>query len=291
MISFSNLISTLAILQEKAMKQRISIIGFGSMGSMISNMILEHSIINQSDLYISNRTRIKTKNFESLYPSIHIVDNQTAVQESDMIILCVKPNDFTNLLKEIKPFLTAQKHLISITASIPISTLEQYHNGAVSIAIPTVTGEIGKGVSLVVSNSKINSESKSQLTEVFSSMGKVKEVAPELLDIMIELTSCTPGFIGALFSNYVSILHNYINDLGYNEDVEKLLIDTVKGTIDLIDIKQMSFDDIVSRVATKGGITEVGVSIINERMPTVFEQIIKATMAKRKIIRDSIQSK
>jgi pyrroline-5-carboxylate reductase len=273
------------------MNQRISIIGFGSMGSMISKRILKNSIINHSDLFISTRTRNKTKDFELLFPSVNIVDNITSIKESDLIILCVKPKDYIELMEEIKPYLTPQKHILSITSSIPIATIEQYHSGPVSIAIPTITGEIGEGVSLIVCNSKVNSELKSQLITVFSSMGKVKEVAPELLDIMIELTSCTPGFIGALFSNYVAVLNKQISDLGFNEDVGELLIETVKGTIDLIDFKQMSFNEIVSRVATKGGITEAGVTIINEKMPDVFQQLIQATMAKRKLIRDSIAKK
>ena len=78
--------------------------------------------------------------------------------------------------------------------------------------------------------------------------------------------------------------------MGFSEDVEKLLIETVKGTIELIDIKQMSFNEIVSRVATKGGITEVGVKILNDKMPDIFEQLIKETMSKRKIIQDSIDN-
>jgi pyrroline-5-carboxylate reductase len=273
------------------MKQSISIIGFGSMGSMISKRIIENSIVDQSDLYIANRTRNKTKDFELLYSSVNIVDSHTAASESEMIILCVKPRDFIDLLKDIQPFLTSQKHLVSITASIPISTIEQYHNGPISLAIPTVTGEIGKGVSLIICNSKTNSGSRNQLIKVFSSMGTVKEVVPELLDIMIELTSCTPGFIGALFSNYVSILNKHIRDKGFDEDVEKIFIETVKGTIDLIDSRQMSFNEIISRVATKGGITEVGVNLINEKIPVIFEQIIQDTMTKRKMIRESVDNK
>ena len=79
-----------------------------------------------------------------------------------------------------------------------------------------------------------------------------------------------------------------VKDKGFDEDVEKILLETVKGTIDLIDAKQISFNDIVPRVATKGGITMEGVKIINERMPEVFEQIIQSTMAKRNILKTTI---
>ena len=258
------------------------------MGSMISNKILENSIINQHDLYISNRTRIKTKDLEFHFPLVNIVNNIDAVNNSNIILLCVKPNDFIDLLKHIQPFLTTKKHLISITGSIPISTIEHYHNGPVSIAIPTITGEVGKGVSVFVSNSKISLEDKTDLVAIFSTMGKVKEVDPLLLDIMIDLTSCTPGFIGALFSNYASIINKHIKEKEFNEDVTNILIETLKGTIDLIDTKQMTFDEVITRVATKGGITEEGIKIINEKMPDVFEQIIHNTMEKRQTIMKSI---
>jgi pyrroline-5-carboxylate reductase len=273
------------------MEHKISIIGFGSMGSMISRKILEKSLISPSNLYLSNRSIDKLNDFKSVFPSINVVDNQTAVKESEIIIICVKPKDFISLLKEIQPLLTPQKHIVSITATIPFSTIEQYHNGPITIAIPTVTGEISKGVSLFVFNSKIASGQREDILKVFSTMGKVKEIQPELLDIMVDLTSCTPGFIGALFNNYLKVIENHIKDLGFNEDLEKTLIATAKGTFDLMDDTQMSFDDLISRVATKGGITEVGIKIINEKLPVIYEQVIRDTLEKRKIMRNSIEIK
>ena len=43
-----------------------------------------------------------------------------------------------------------------------------------------------------------------------------------------------------------------------------------------------SFEEIVSRVATKGGITEEGTKVIYERFPAVADQLFEKTLEKRK---------
>jgi pyrroline-5-carboxylate reductase len=44
----------------------------------------------------------------------------------------------------------------------------------------------------------------------------------------------------------------------------------------------VSCDDLIERVATKGGISEEGVKILDRAMPGIFEEILGVTLAKRK---------
>ena len=44
----------------------------------------------------------------------------------------------------------------------------------------------------------------------------------------------------------------------------------------------MSFDDVVSRVATRGGITEEGTRIVYERFPETADQLFEKTLEKRR---------
>jgi pyrroline-5-carboxylate reductase len=53
-------------------------------------------------------------------------DNQQVVNESDLLVLAVKPKDVKTVLKNIRdPFLPQNHLLVSIAAGIRITTIEQ----------------------------------------------------------------------------------------------------------------------------------------------------------------------
>ena len=61
-----------------------------------------------------------------------------------------------------------------------------------------------------------------------------------------------------------------------------MLLNTLGSTADLMLQKDMSFEDVVKRVATKGGITEVGSRVIYDGFPEVADEMFGKTMAKRR---------
>ena len=47
--------------------------------------------------------------------------------------------------------------------------------------------------------------------------------------------------------------------------------------------KNMSFEDVVTRVATKGGITEEGTKVVYEEFPDTADLLFKKTLEKRRM--------
>ena len=62
-----------------------------------------------------------------------------------------------------------------------------------------------------------------------------------------------------------------------------MVLKTVSATADLMEQKQMSFQDVVSRVATKGGITEEGSKVIYDMFPKTAEEMFVKTLEKRRL--------
>jgi len=53
------------------------------------------------------------------------------------------------------------------------------------------------------------------------------------------------------------------------------------GTGKLLLDKNMSFDELINRVATKGGITEEGVKIIEKKLPETINEMFEKTLEKK----------
>ena len=61
-----------------------------------------------------------------------------------------------------------------------------------------------------------------------------------------------------------------------------MVLETLNATGELMLQKDMCFDDVVKRVATKGGITEVGSRVIYDGFPEIADEMFEKTHAKRR---------
>ena len=265
------------------MEQNIGIIGYGSMGKMIFSKFAQSKIINQSNLYISNRTFEKIKDINTIYPNVNICKNNIELANNvDILFICVKPLEIKTILNEIINDIKNNCHIISINGSVLFKQLEKICvNNKISKVIPSVTAEINQSVTLISHNNLVINEDKNKLNILLECFGTVIEIPENELGIGSELTSCMPGFIGSIFKIITEEAekHTKIN----KNDIVKLVVDTMYGTGKLLLEKNMSFDELINRVATKGGITEEGVKIIEEKLPETINEMFEKTLEKRKI--------
>ena len=80
---------------------KVGIIGYGSMGKMLFERIMNSKMISPDDLYVSNRTFEKIEDL----PCQVCKANVELADIVDIVFVCVKPNDICYVLGEIKPFL------------------------------------------------------------------------------------------------------------------------------------------------------------------------------------------
>jgi pyrroline-5-carboxylate reductase len=89
-----------------------------------------------------------------------------------------------------------------------------------------------------------------------------------------------PGFIGALFKTIVDEAEKRAKNLS-RPVITKMVTETLAGTGKLVTQNGMDFDALVRRVATRGGITEEGVRVIQARFPQVMQEVFERTAGKR----------
>jgi len=95
-----------------------------------------------------------------------------------------------------------------------------------------------------------------------------------------ELVSCMPGFIAAIFHE-ICISAKQHTDIP-EEEIIRMVLNTMVGTGKLMLEKNYSFENVVSRVATKGGITEEGTKVIEAQFPKVADDLFEKTLEKRR---------
>jgi pyrroline-5-carboxylate reductase len=112
-------------------------------------------------------------------------------------------------------------------------------------------------------------------------MGDVIELPEYEMGMGSELVSCMPGFIASIFDVICKAAEGHTSIP--KEQIVQMVLRTMSATGDLMLRKDMSFEDVVTRVATKGGITEEGTKVVYERFPETADMLFEKTLEKRRL--------
>jgi len=269
--------------------KKTGFIGYGSMGSMLINGFLKSGVLEAEETAISNRTMTKIENLVSEWKGITITtDNRIVARESDLLFVCVRPLDVLHVLQGIKNDLTSSTHLVSIAGCVTINDIESRFPGQVTKVIPSITSEVREGISLVCHNSKVTKDRMEYLEKLLGAISRVIHVRENDFEVAADFTSCAPGMIAAIFDCFVQagLKHSEIKP----DVAQRLVVSTLLGTAKLMAEKGIGFSELIRRVATKGGITEEGVKVLNNHLPSAFDEVFFKTLSKHELVKEMIKS-
>ena len=133
----------------------------------------------------------------------------------------------------------------------------------------------------IVSNKKANISKKKDVTKLFEYSGKTIFLQNEnQIDMATAISGSGPGFV----FNLIDAFEKGAINLGFKKNIAKtLVLETFKGSINLLDINKMSADKLVNTVATKGGTTEAGLKIMKiNKIHKIFRDLARASYKKAK---------
>jgi pyrroline-5-carboxylate reductase len=265
----------------------LGLIGYGSMGSTLLNGFLSKGVLSEDQVIVATRTQPKLDGLKKRWPGVAIaINNVAAARESGMVLIAVKPRDVRPVLDEIVSSMPKDAHLVLISAGVTIKNAEHLFPGKISKVIPSITMEVGEGIALVCHNENVCPGDAKRVERMFGAISTVLPMEEKNLEVAADLTSCAPGFFAAIIREFVNagMRHGTLT----KEEAEKMAVATFYGTAKLLAEKGMDFDEVVSRVATKGGITEEGVKVLRKDLPSTFDEVFDSTLSKYAVIKKAI---
>lgn len=257
---------------------KVGVIGYGSMGKMLLEKLSLNSNLIDGKLYVANRSYEKIADLAKEYHVCH--SNQEIAKEVDILFICVRPIDMKNVLEEIKTTLREEQMIVSLNGSITFEQIESVCKNKVVKAIPSVLAEINKSQTLLCCNALVNEQDKVTIKDLLSGIGSVIELPESEMGMGSELVSCMPGFIAAIFNEICLSTQKHTSIA--TEKIVQMVLNTMIGTGQLMIENDHSYQEVITRVATKGGITEEGVKVIQESFPQVSDSIFEKTLEKRR---------
>jgi len=239
------------------MKHYIAFIGAGKMAaalisciykSNISKSIIASDKDNKNLANIKNQFKIKTTN-----------DNKEAVRNSDIVFICVKPQDIDGVLDEIKNVINNQL-IVSIAAGIKLKHLEsKLKNKRIIRVMPNINclaGEMAAGFS---AGKYATKEDIKAVSEMLNSAGISLFLKENLMDAVTAVSGSGPAFFAYFIDAFADA--GVKNGLS-RETALKLAAQTALGTGRLLMEKNLLPEELISMVASKKGTTIAGLKIL-----------------------------
>jgi len=254
------------------MKEKIGIIGFGNMGSAIAERL-------KAQVAVFDKDNLKTRNLKG---GIKVMLSAASVlEESDVIIIAVKPQDVSSLLDTIKkPAKGANKLFISIAAGITTGYIEKaLSNARVIRAMPNVGAKIGKSVTCICKGNFATQEDLEVARGIFSRIGEVQELNEDMMDAATAISGSGPAYyfyaIETNFDKYRNSHQQFQQDfmvalskaagaIGFDEKTAQFLANWTVVYSDLL-LKETGLapQDLRKQVTSKGGTTEAALEVLS----------------------------
>lgn len=246
----------------KSMK--IGFVGAGNMTQALIKGLVESKEIKPDHILVSNRTAGKLLKLSEQFKVQTRSHNQEIIAECDVVILAVKPQDFSAALEGLSGHFNKNQIVISLAAGIPLDSLEkQIPSGRLVRLMPNTPSLIGRGVIGFISLDETDEFVISLMEDLFSSLGYVLKVdTEEQFDTLMISCSSGTGFIFEMMMYW----QDWIEERGFSAEVSrKMTTETFLGA-SLLASQAVGIDieELQSRVASKKGITAAGLASMRE---------------------------
>jgi pyrroline-5-carboxylate reductase len=228
--------------------QRVGIIGAGKIGGSLLHRLAESG---DFDLAVSDIHPEQLQPYKK-YGIRTTSSNRELAEDSDLVIVAVKPWDVVQVLTEIWPPIEgADKAVTSVAAGVSIARIsEELPPGtAVLRVMPNVCASVGLGSAVVTANEPGRAMLPTVI-DIFRHVGDVMELPERLFDAATALHGSGPAYV-ALFAD--ALIQAGVRE-GIPRDVaRRLVVETIGGTAVLL--KDRSAHQVRDEVMTPGGTT------------------------------------
>lgn len=255
-------------------------LGFIGCGKMASAIIKAISTLVKFEI---KGSEINPDVANNAYERLNIpvmTDNKMLVIDSDVIFLAVKPSNIRDVLEEIKNEITSDKLIVSIAAGIKTSVIEQIiPNARVVRVMPNTPALVSEGMSAICKGHFANDDDLHLVTSIMTNIGKCITVKEEQMDIVTAISGSGPAF----FYKVIEDIARSGEKLGLEYDKALLLAtQTALGSAKMLfNRNELTVQNLIDNVATKGGCTFVGISEMKDSYK-LFEKVISKTTKKAK---------
>ena len=240
------------------MARKIAVIGGGNLGASIADGLIASGFSKPAELTVTRRNVGALSRFSGKGCKVHS-DNRKAVRESEIIILAVKPYNYADIIKEIKPLLNGKKHLVvSVITGVWIEQLQKAIGKPVPVirAMPNTAIAIQQSMTCLA-HTGASAAQLNYVQELFNQLGRTVLIDEKLMDAATVLGACGTAYA----MRYIRANIQGGIEIGFDAATASLIAaQTIKGAAELLLEKGTHPEQEIDKVTTPKGCTIAGLN-------------------------------
>ncbi len=236
--------------------ESIGIIGCGNLGLSILKGIQQKSPDVQ--VYASKRNIESLQEYANEKTTV-TNDNAAVIQNSEILILSLKPYTLLPFLEEHAHHIDPRKHtLVSCATGITLDEITQVINQRIGVyrAMPNTASAVNESVTAISSNQDPLSRSNS-VSEIFESLGTVVQIDENLMESATILGACGIAYV----LRFMRAMIQGGIEVGFDaQTATEIVSQTMKGAAELIIENKTHPEEEIDKVTTPKGCTIVGLN-------------------------------
>ncbi len=210
--------------------KRIAFIGSGTMAEAMIYGLLRQGLAKAENLNAADPRLERTQELQERYKINPFTDNNKAAEKADVVVLSVKPQRLTDVLKSLKSAIPPKALVLSIVAGAPISKISSgLDHKAVVRSMPNTPAQIGQGITVWMASPAVSEAQKEIASKILGALGEEVNVDDEsYLDMATALSGTGPAYVFLFMEAMIDAgVH-----LGFSRRVsEQLVLETIKGSV------------------------------------------------------------
>jgi pyrroline-5-carboxylate reductase len=231
------------------------------MGEAIAAGLLATGARSPAEIVVAEPDAARREALHAAHGLACVASAAEALPGASIVLLAVKPQVIDAVVAEVAPNLPAGALVVSIAAGVTSSRLESALAAGTAVVrvMPNTPALVGQGMSVVSGGAEATVEQVASVRELFSALGRALIVEERYQDAATAVSGSGPAYV-ALF---IDALTRAGVRQGLSRGVaQELALQTVRGTVELLETTGQHPEQLVDAVSSPGGTTIAAVEVL-----------------------------
>jgi len=240
--------------------EKLGLIGAGNMAGAIISGILGAKLLPPDEICVCDHNADKVQAYadRGLVPC---KDAAEVVRRCRYVVLAIKPQNFEELLSQIRGDVTDDTVIISIAAGISPDYLCKGLGRRCRVVqvMPNTPLLIGRGAVAISRVAPTTDEEFAFAKSLFQAAGEVEEIDNKLMNEVIAINSSSPAYI----YRFAKVVCDRAAELGFDRDcANRLFCNALIGSAYMMLESGKTHQELMDMVTSRGGTTYAGLQAL-----------------------------
>jgi len=234
------------------LNKTIAFIGPGAMAEAMFGGLIRQKLSQPEHLLVSGPRAERGEQLKEKYGVVPFIDNAAAASQADVVVLSVKPQRLTTVMKNLKGAIRKDALVLSIIAGATLGKISKGLGHPIIVrSMPNTPAQIGEGITVWTISAAVSDEQKETARAILGALGQEVFVEDEhYLDMATALSGTGPAYVFMFMEAMIDAgVH-----MGFPRRIaEQLVVETIRGSVDFYKTNEMHVAALRNQVTSPGG--------------------------------------